>query len=82
VRRWEDEKVRRWEDEKVRRWEGEKVGRWEGQRSKESAERLWNSEGGMRPPARRGHRGLRPGGKAEKKEGERLGRWEGDSKQW
>jgi len=24
------------------------------------------SEGGMRPPARRGHRGLRPGGKSEK----------------
>jgi len=27
----------------------------------------------MRPPARRGHRGLRPGGKVEKK---KVGRWE------
>ncbi len=29
-----------------------------------------NSEVGMRPPAHRGHRGLRPGGKVEK-----IGLW-------
>jgi hypothetical protein len=29
------------------------------------AKRELNAEGGMWPPARRGHRGLRPGGKAE-----------------
>jgi hypothetical protein len=51
----------------VRRWDGGKGGRSKvkGQRKKESAERLWNSEGGMR--------------KAEKKkvsgwEGEKVGR--------
>ena len=29
-----------------------------------------NAEVGMRPPARRGYRGLRPGGKAEKRKWE------------
>jgi hypothetical protein len=29
----------------------------------------------QRPPARRGHRGLRPGGKVERK---KLGRWENE----
>jgi hypothetical protein len=37
---------------------------------------IGNAEVGMRPPARRGHRGLRPGGKAGKKEAGKLRRWE------
>ena len=37
-------------------------------------DRIKKWEVGMRPPARKGHRGLRPGGKGEKKEGEKLGR--------
>ena len=36
-----------------------------GQRTEDGGQRRLNSEFGMRPPARRGHRGLRPGGNAE-----------------
>jgi hypothetical protein len=39
-----------------------------GQRAEGRGQRLLNSEVGMRPPARRGNRGLRPGGKSEKRE--------------
>jgi CheY-like chemotaxis protein len=42
---------------RIRKWEG-------GMRNGESGKE--KSEGGMRPPARRGHKGLRPGGNAEK----------------
>jgi len=38
---------------------------YRGQRTEDGGQRRLNSEFGMRPPAHRGHRGLRPGGNAE-----------------